>query len=70
MPLHMKAWEIAFNFFNATYKEDFLNSLRGMKETEIIELYNEKFKTQLNPKEIVSKKHQFFIENINSYNFV
>ena len=66
MPLHMKAWEIAFNFFNATYKEDFLNSLRGMKETEIIELYNEKFKTQLNPKEIVSKKHQFFIENINT----
>ncbi|MEJ2271691.1 MAG: HAD family hydrolase [Candidatus Bathyarchaeota archaeon] len=39
MPLHMKAWEIAFNLFNAAYIEDFLNSLKGMKETEIIELY-------------------------------
>ena len=66
MPLHMKAWEIAFNFFNTAYKEDFLSSLGGMKETEIIKMYNEKFKTHLNPEEIVSKKHQFFMENINS----
>jgi len=66
MPLHMKAWEIALNLFNAAYIEDYLNSLKGMKETEIIEMYNEKYKTHLNPKEIVSKKHQFFMENIKS----
>jgi beta-phosphoglucomutase-like phosphatase (HAD superfamily) len=66
MPLHMKAWEEAFKFFNVKYDYDFLYSLKGMKEIEIIELYNEKFRTNINPEEIVSKKHNYFKENINS----
>lgn len=66
MPLHMKAWEEAFKFFNVKYDYDFLYSLKGMKEIEIIELYNEKFRTNINSEEIVSKKHNYFKENINS----
>ena len=64
MSLHMKAWEKAFIFFNAKYDFEFLNSAKGMKETEIIEWYNEKFGTSINLQEIVSKKHDFFTENI------
>ena len=66
MPLHMKALEEAFKFFNAKYDYDFLYSLKGMKEIEIIELYNEKFGANINPEEMVSKKHNYFKENINS----
>jgi len=66
MPLHMKAWEEAFKYFNAKYDYDFLYSLKGMKELEIIELYNKKFDTDLNPEEIVSKKHEHYFKNIDT----
>jgi len=38
MPLHMEAWEEAFEFYNKKFDYDYLNSLRGMKEIEIIGL--------------------------------
>ncbi len=44
----------------------FSYSLKGMKEIEIIELYNEKFGTNLNPEVTVTKKHAFYFRNINS----
>lgn len=66
MPLHMKSWEEAFKFFKEKFDYDFLYSLKGMKELEIIELYNEKFSTNLNPQETVSKKHEYYFKNINS----
>jgi HAD superfamily hydrolase (TIGR01509 family) len=62
----MKAWEEAFKFFNEKFDFDYLYSLKGMKEIEIIELYNKKFGTNINPEEIVSKKHIYFKDNINS----
>ena len=64
MPLHMKAWQEAFKQFNERYDKDFLFSLKGMKETEIIELYNRKFRTSINPVEIVTAKHEYFIRHI------
>ena len=66
MPLHMETWKAAFMKYDAYYNEDFLFSLKGMKEIEIIDLYNKKFKTILNPQQMVSAKHKFFIENISS----
>lgn len=66
MPLHMKAWEEAFKLSNAKYDYEFFFSLNGMKEVEIIKLYNEKFRTNLNPEEVVSKKHNYYLNNINS----
>jgi len=66
MPLHMKAWEEAFKFFNERFDYDYLYSLKGMKELEIIELYNKKFGTNLNSEETVSKKHEYYFKNIDS----
>ena len=66
MPLHMEAWKAAFGKYNSYYNEEFLFSLKGMKETEIIDLYNTKFNTELNPEIMVAAKHKYFIENINS----
>ena len=65
MPLHMKAWEKSFNQFNERYDENFLFSLKGMKETEIIELYNKEFRTSIEPENIVRAKHEYFIRHIN-----
>lgn len=64
MPLHMKAWEEAFNQFNAEYDYDFLYAQKGMKETEIIKLYNKTFNINLPPEEIVKAKHEYFEEHI------
>lgn len=66
MPLHMEAWKAAFKKYNSYYHEDFLFSLKGMKEIEIIDLYNKKFNTSLAPKLMVTAKHHYFIENISS----
>ena len=64
MPLHMNAWEEAFKHFNVKFRYDFLYSLKGMKETEIIDLNNKTFGTSLNPDQIVKVKHQYFEKNI------
>jgi beta-phosphoglucomutase-like phosphatase (HAD superfamily) len=66
MPLHMKAWEEAFKQFNIKFDYDFLIAQKGMKETEIIEKYNKTFGTNLVPREIVSAKHDYFQNNIES----
>jgi len=65
MPLHMKAWEEAFKFYNKKFDYDYLNSLKGMKEIEIIGLYNKKLGTNINAEEMVSKKHELMLKNIN-----
>ena len=61
-----EAWKTAFENYNSYYNEDFLFSLKGMKEIEIIDLYNKKFNTNLEPQLMVNAKHKYFIENINS----
>ena len=66
MPLHMKAWQEAFIFYNEKFDYEYLNSLKGMKETEIIGLYNKKFETNINAEVMVSKKHEFMLKNINN----
>ena len=66
MPLHMKSWEKAFKFFNIRFDYDYLFSLKGMKELEIIKSYNKKFGTNLNTEETVNKKHNIYFKNINS----
>jgi HAD superfamily hydrolase (TIGR01509 family) len=65
MPLHMDAWKAVFSINNYYYNEDFLYSLKGMKEEEIIRLYNKKFKTNIDPKIIVDMKHEYFMKHIN-----
>ena len=66
MPLHMKAWKESFNYFNQLFDYDYLYSLKGMKEIDIIKLYNKKFATNINADEMVAQKHDYFLKNINS----
>ena len=66
MPLHMKAWEEAFKYFNEKFDFPFLYSLKGMKEVEIIKLYNKNFGMAIEAEDMVAKKHDYFLENINS----
>lgn len=65
MPLHMKAWKEAFKQFDEKYNEEFLFSLKGMKETEIIDLYNQSFGTSIDREKIVTAKHNYFINHLN-----
>ncbi len=64
MPLHMKAWKEAFRQFNERYDEKFLFSLKGMKEIEIIQLYNMEFQTSIEPEKILIAKHEYFLRHI------
>jgi HAD superfamily hydrolase (TIGR01509 family) len=66
MPLHMQAWQAAFNEFNTSCDKDFLFSLRGMKEVEIVKTYNQKFGTRLDPEKVVKSKHRIFLKEIQS----
>lgn len=64
MPLHMRAWEEAFRKYNYKYEKEFLFSVKGMKETEIIKLYNNIFHTSLDPEMLVKAKHDVFLKHI------
>jgi HAD superfamily hydrolase (TIGR01509 family) len=65
MPLHMEAWKYAFEQLGANYDRDFLYSKKGMKETDIIDSYNLRFKTNLNAGKLVKVKHDYFIRHMN-----
>lgn len=64
MPLHMKSWEYAIHKFNAHYDYHFFFSKRGMKETDIIKIYNSQFNVCLNEEELLKSKHEYFMNNI------
>jgi HAD superfamily hydrolase (TIGR01509 family) len=67
MPQHMKSWELAFRSFREPYREEFLLSVKGMEEREIVDVYNRTFSTSLDGPEVVRKKHEYFgkmIKNI------
>jgi HAD superfamily hydrolase (TIGR01509 family) len=64
MPLHMRAWAAAFNRMRADYHEEFLRSLSGMRETDVIDRYNRTFGTRLNSELTVRYKHDFFRRHI------
>jgi len=60
MPLHMEAWEHAIRAGGAPYDRRFIYSKRGMKETEIVALYNQHFGTALDASAVVAEKHRHF----------
>ncbi len=64
MPLHTEAWKYALNKFGKEYNRDFFYSHKGMKENDIVELYNQKFNYSLNNRDVVSAKHEFFRNKI------
>ena len=60
MPLHMKAWEHAFFSIGEVYNHTYLDSKKGMKESDIIELYNKDFSRTIDPHQTVQIKHNYF----------
>lgn len=68
MPLHMKAWEAALRHFKTPFDEEYLFSLKGMKETDIVELYNKKSGTSLDPVEVVALKQKYISNHIRTVN--
>jgi HAD superfamily hydrolase (TIGR01509 family) len=66
MPLHMLAWKIVFRELGEPYREAFLDPLKGMNDEEIVKLYNKTFHREFNPKEVVDRKHDYFLSNIKS----
>ena len=64
MPLNMEAWEKAFVEFGEPYRPDFLDALRGMREEEIVALYNERYERNLDPRAVVDGKHAHFKKRV------
>lgn len=60
MTLHMDSWEKAFRERGEPFRPEFLDPLRGMKEEEIVSLYNRQYHRDLDPREVVDRKHVFF----------
>ncbi|MFZ6032509.1 MAG: HAD family hydrolase [Melioribacter sp.] len=66
MPLHLKAWEYAINFYGYKFDYDFFFSKKGMPSKEIIRLYNKQFGTNADPEKIVAAKNEFFKQHADS----
>lgn len=60
MPLHMRAWNYALVKYDAIYDSQFLGKLNGMREIDIINIYNSTFNSSLTPEKVVTEKHMFF----------
>jgi len=73
MPMHMHAWQQAFQGIDNEYDHDLLYSLKGMKETDVIITYNQQHGTNLDPEKMVQIKHSFlskYIPNVKPINIV
>ena len=64
MLLHMHAWQEAVKKFGAAYDHDLFYSCKGMKEKDIIPLYNAKHNINLDSEQVVDAKHEYFKQNI------
>lgn len=62
MPAHIAAWTKAANHFGAPMTEEMVQKWAGMASLKIVNLLNEQFKLDLNPKEVSEKKAEFFFQ--------
>lgn len=60
MPAHNLAWRKALQQFGVSFEESFFMSLRGLKDAEIVEKYNNRRGLTLSPSEVVHHKKIFF----------
>jgi len=60
MPLHMQAWKYAITEGGGVWNHEFFFSKKGMKEEDIVELYNRQSQAPLNSAVIVEAKHNYF----------
>lgn len=64
MPLHMQAWEHAIGQFGVRWDRELIHANRGMKEVDIVTLYNQHLGTDLDPEKVVAEKHRYFSESL------
>ncbi len=64
MPLHMDAWQKAFELNGREFPADFIDSLKGAPIKDIIRLYNEKYSDNLDFVKIAKDKYNFSNESI------
>jgi len=60
MPLHWEAWRKAIELKGGIWRPDFFSSTKGMPEENIVALYNERFRMNLDPVDTVRIKHGLF----------
>jgi HAD superfamily hydrolase (TIGR01509 family) len=60
MPLHMKAWEHVIKERGGAWDFQFFFSKKGTPEERLVYLYNVHFEKELDPRETVRAKHEFF----------
>lgn len=60
MGFHMEAWQKAFSKFGKTCPEAFLEPLKGLKEKNIVDLFNKKFEDNLDCQKFLEEKHLYF----------
>jgi HAD superfamily hydrolase (TIGR01509 family) len=58
MPLHRRAWHLAFDYFGEEYPEAFIDQHRGIPAGRIAEIYTAKFDTTIDPAELAQQKNE------------
>jgi len=66
MELHMEAWEQVLLRAGASFDLAFFLSKKGMKESEILDQYNEQFHAALDGPRIVAEKHAYFLGRVHT----
>lgn len=62
MPLHYLAWQETVQAQKADFPESLFYDLAGVPSDKIVEILNEKFGYQLNPRQIAPAKEKLFLE--------
>lgn len=60
MPLHMRAWEHAVKSQTGLWEFDYLFSMKGKPDKEIVEIYNAHFGLSIGIRETLEKKDEYF----------
>ncbi len=62
MPLHYLAWQETVQAQKANFPESLFYNLAGVPSDRIVEILNEEFGYQLNPRQIATAKEKLFLE--------
>lgn len=63
----MRAWEFAFSSAGGEWDYDFIFSLKGMSEKEVVDLYNSRFARPVDREAIVRVKAEYFLRHTKEF---
>lgn len=66
MPLHYEAWSLAMEEVGGYISEEMHYSLGGMPNTAIVELLNKQFGFNLDPDDVVKRKHRHYLAKVHT----